>query len=343
MFPRGKTLRTLYLPIFEDLPSLRFRTVAGIRQRRQKRGLREALSRQGPLQLVDYRRVFRRLGRRGFLEFLLQEQAAFQPNLVMTEIHGADLLQPEDIRTLRQKTPGTLWVNWNGDYQDFALLPPEDIEIVSHFDLQLAVAYDNVEDYEKRGIRSRYWQIGWEPDGVGHEPHFLTPRHDLLFLANKIWFYPARQELVARLRGLPIDFGLYGRLWPWGWARGNCLYEFKRGCRLMRAAKLILADNPRTHARGYVSNRLFQSLAAGGAPVLMQYFHDYETLGLKDGENLVIWRDFDDLKAKITHWLKPEQEEERRAMAAAGQKVCLERHSFEVRVQELLGFLAELG
>jgi spore maturation protein CgeB len=86
-----------------------------------------------------------------------------------------------------------------------------------------------------------------------------------------------------------------------------------------------------------------QSLAAGGGLVLMQYFHDYETLGLKDGEHFVMWRDFDDLAAKIEYWLKPEQEEERRALAAAGQRLCLEQHSFDIRVRELLGFLAELG
>jgi hypothetical protein len=341
MFLKPRNLRTLYLPFYEDLPSLRFRTVAGLRQRRQKRGLRDALDRQGPVRLMDYRRVCKRLGRRGFLDFMVQEHAAFQPDLILMEIHGADLLQPEDVRALRQETRGALWVNWNGDYQDFNLLTPADVEIVSHFDLQLVVAYDNVEDYEKRGVKSRYWQIGWEPDGLGHEPHFFTPRHDLLFMANNIWFYPARQELVARLRRLPINFGLYGRLWPWWWTRRNCLYDYQRGCRLLRAAKLVIADNPRPQARGYVSNRLFQSLAAGGALLLMEYFHDYETLGLKDGEHLVIWRDFDDLAAKIDYWLRPEQEEERRALAAAGQRLSLERHSFEARVRELLDFLPE--
>ena len=342
MLSNQRNLRTLYLPFYEDLPSLRFRTMVGIRQRRQKRGLQEALARQGALRVVDYRRKIKRLGRKGFLEFMVQEYAAFQPNLVLTQLHGDDDLHPEDLKYLRQELPGALWVNWIGDYQDFNLVTPAHIKMASLFDLQLVVAFDNVEDYGNRGVKSRYWQIGWEPDGVGHEPHFFTPRSDLLFLASKIWFYPTRQELVARLRRLPLKFGLYGRLWPWGWARGNCLYDYKRGCRLLRAAKLVLADNPRPQARGYVSNRLFQSLAAGGALVLMQYFHDYESLGLKDGEHLVIWRDVDDLEAKIAHWLRPEQEEERRALVAAGQQLCLKYHSFAARVQELLEFLAEL-
>jgi hypothetical protein len=96
MLAKQGNVHTMYLPFYEGLPSLRFRTVAGIRQRRQTRG--------------------------------------------------------------------ACWVNWNGDYQDFSLLTPADIEIVSHFDLQLVVAYDNVEDYEQRGVRTRYWQIGWEPN-----------------------------------------------------------------------------------------------------------------------------------------------------------------------------------
>jgi hypothetical protein len=337
-----KHLRTLYLPIYEDLPSLRFRTMAGMTQRRQKRGLQEALASQGPVRCMDYRRVVKRQGRRGFLARLIQEHKIFQPDLVLMQIHGADLLQPEDLAYLRRELPGALWVNWNGDYQDFEILSAADLEIVSHFDLQLVVAYDNVADYEKRGIRSRYWQIGWEPDGIGYEPHFFTPRHDVLFLASRCRFYPARDELIARLRRLPVKFGLYGLFWPLGWARGNCLYDYKRGCRLLRAARLVLADNPRPRARGYVSNRLLQTLVAGGGLLLMQYFHDFETLGLKDGEHLVIWWDLADLEAKIAYWLRPEQEQERLAIAAAGQKLCLEKHSFAVRVQELLGFLAEL-
>jgi hypothetical protein len=338
-----KQLRTLYLPIYEDLPSLHFRTMAGLTQRKQKRGLLEALASRGPVRSIDYRREMKRQGRRDFLAWLIQAHRTFQPDLVLMQVHGADLLHPEDLACLRRELPGALWVNWNGDYQDFGTLSAADIEIVSHFDLHLAVAYDNVTDYEKRGIRSRYWQIGWEPDGIGYEPHFFSPRHDVVFLANKCHFYPARDELVARLRRLPAKFGLYGLFWPLGWARGSCLYDYKRGCRLLRAARLVLADNPRPRARGYVSNRLFQTLAAGGGLLLMEYFHDFETLGLQDGEHLVIWRDFADLEAKIAYWLRPEQEQERLDVAAAGQKFCLEKHSFAVRLQELLGFLAELS
>jgi spore maturation protein CgeB len=105
---------------------------------------------------------------------------------------------------------------------------------------------------------------------------------------------------------------------------------------LIRASKLVLADNPRPASRGYVSNRLFQSLAAGGALVMLQYFHDYQRLCLVDGTHVIIWENTEDLLEKIVYWLEPEHEDRRKAIAATGQRLCLEHHSFSVRVQELL-------
>jgi hypothetical protein len=324
----------IYLPLYErGFPVLK----------KQKRGLREALEKQGEVIEVDWAAEVHKSGREGFLQKMQQIAVELDPSLVLGQFHDARLINADDILSLRKFSKKAIWLNWNGDYQEVTALDQADIDLASAFDLQLGVSYDGAEEYEKRGIRSRYWQIGWEQEGVGYEPDWLTPHHDVLFLANKIAWYPARQEIVSFLRRADFKFGLYGLNWPWLWAKGSCLYDFRKGCKLIRAAKVVLADNPRPQARGYVSNRLFQSLAAGGALVMMQYFHDYETLGLIDGEHLVIWHELNDLREKLNYWLHPKNEDQRRAIAAAGQKFCLENHSFEVRVQELLQMLAELG
>ncbi|MCP4648178.1 MAG: glycosyltransferase, partial [bacterium] len=89
---------------------------------------------------------------------------------------------------------------------------------------------------------------------------------------------------------------------------------------------------------GFVSNRLFESLAAGGALMLHQEVPGMEELiGFKDGEHYVKWTDFDDLKEKIAYYLN--HEDERQKIADAGTRECRENHSFDKRVEELFEIL----
>ena len=338
---KNNTLRTLFLVYFEDLPSLHCRTLAGLKQRQQKRGLREALSHYGPILEIDYRREFKKHGSQGLKRIIERAADEVQPNLILSEFHGADMVQAPDIAALRQKISGARWVNWNGDYRDPQTWELKDIELMAQFDLSLIICHDAVREYQRLGVRSRYWQIGWEPDSFGDEPRKWTPRYNVLFQANCSG--TRRRTLVQALREAGFNLGLYGRGWTWFWSKGSTLYDFKQGCRLIRAAKVVLSDSQWPDADGYVSNRTFESMAAGGALVMQQYFKGFDRLGFVDAKHLVTWNDISDLIEKLRYWLRPENEEYRRAIADAGQKFCLENHSFDVRVQELVQMLAELG
>jgi len=146
----------------------------------------------------------------------------------------------------------------------------------------------------------------------------------------------ARQELAKSLRSLGINFALFGNGWPKDWASGDTLYNFSEGCKIYRGAKISIGDSqwPDT---GFVSNRVFQALAAGGAALAHQWFRDMDKLGLIDGETCIIWRDFNELETKIKHYLG--HEKERKQIADAGEQLALTHHSFDVRVQELLVML----
>ena len=207
----------------------------------------------------------------------------------------------------------------------------EGIDLARAFDLQLVVNRDALEKYEKLGINSQYWQIGFEPDGVGCESDLV---YDVTFLASG--YSKERQDLVKQIRELDVSFALYGSGWPQGWALGQTMYDFKEGCKCYRSAKISIGDSqwPET---GFVSNRVFQALAAGGAALAHQYFRDMDKLGLIDGETCIIWKDFDELKKKVFYYLK--HEDERRMIAKAGEKLALEKHSFDVRVKELFDMI----
>ena len=72
-----------------------------------------------------------------------------------------------------------------------------------------------------------------------------------------------------------------------------------------------------------------------------QHFRGMDKLGLVDGETVIVWHSLDDLAARIKHYLV--HEEERARIAEAGERLALDRHSFDRRVEELLALLGEPG
>ena len=56
--------------------------------------------------------------------------------------------------------------------------------------------------------------------------------------------------------------------------------------------------------RGYVSNRIFEALAAGAFLLHQEVPGLDELLGLEDGVHYVAWTDFDDLHHKVQYWLR---------------------------------------
>jgi spore maturation protein CgeB len=105
---------------------------------------------------------------------------------------------------------------------------------------------------------------------------------------------------------------------------------------LYRAAKFSLGDSQWPDS-GFVSNRVMQALVAGGSVLCHQWFARMEELGLEDGLTCIVWKEYQELVSKIKFYL--EHEDQRQAMAEAGQRLALDRHSFDVRVSELLGML----
>jgi spore maturation protein CgeB len=136
------------------------------------------------------------------------------------------------------------------------------------------------------------------------------------------------------LKSVNHNVGLYGH-WPKGIKpNGNTLYDFDTGARLYKSCKIAISDSQWPKAAGFVSNRLFQALAAG-AFLMQQEFDGMEKLlGLKPDIHLVVWKDLNDLIEKVAYWLH--RPNERNRIAKQGQEYILQKHSFDVRVNELL-------
>jgi spore maturation protein CgeB len=257
-------------------------------------------------------------------------------------LHNPDILNAEDIKKLKiLLSKKTIWINWNGDFWPQNLETPAGRKLNFEFDIVGLVNKEVVKNYREVGINAYYWQIGYETDGVGYEPSDPIHKSDIVFLASG--YSNERVNLVNQIRndlGRQYNFALWGPRWTDSWVRGQSLYDFRLGCRLYRGAKISIGDSQWPES-GFVSNRIFQALAAGGAMLAHQWFYGMDKLGMIDGETCIIWRTFDELKEKIHYYMS--HEEDRKKIAENGHNMTLKDHSFSSRIIELFGLINELS
>lgn len=326
--PIERKTRFLYLPIYEQGHAI---------QKTQKHGLKDALGRYGLVVEMDWLQIAANHDGTYMINYVRDMIDSWNPDILLTQIHSPDphLFNAETVRALRREYPKLTWVNWNGDYHPEDLLKPENLEMVRQFDLQCVVTTMVRDLYAEKGVSWTYWQIGYEDSSA--EPNGSTPHHDIVFLANG--YSRARIALAQMLRDSGHDVGIYG---SWGAGvqpDGSNLYNFDEGAKLYKAAKVSIGDNQwGDRAVGFVSNRLFQAMAAGGALLMHQRVPGLDhLLGLKDGEHYVAWDNITDLKDKLDYWLS--HDGERQAVADKGRAFIRESHSFDARVQELMGLV----
>ena len=321
--PIARRKRFLYLPIYEPGHDI---------QKTQKKGLREALARVGLVVEIDWMGVAQRNGIEYMRNYVMDVADCWKPDIMLFQVHSPGEWNATTIHALKVEYPNAKLVNWNGDYHPDDLLSTANVEMAAAFDLQLVVTTKVAEPYRKAGVRWQYWQIGFEDSTA--VPDANTPRHDVLFLGNG--YSPERQRLGDFLRKLPYNVGIYGS-WGNGIANGFTLYNFDEGHKLYKGACVSIGDD-QWSAPGFVSNRLFQAMAPGGAVYMQQRVPALEQLlGLVDGVHYIAWDDLSDLRRKID-WAM-QNEDKRKQIAAEGAKLMRERHSFDARVRELLGWL----
>lgn len=296
------------------------------RSRRNKHGLPSALAEVGEMYEFDFLSIeCDRLDAtmRGKLDL-------FEPDVLFLQIQGTEPITAEMLLGWRRDYPQIRVINWSGDVWEHALTSPEMLNILQYVDLQLVVNASVLPVYAANGIKADYCPFGYEtpltdlPD---------APIYDAVFLGNA--YSDARHELYKTLRMLPYNVGVYGS----GWTNREteCNYDFAFSEALYRFAKIAISDNQFPDARGYLSDRPFQIMAADGAVLLQQRVADLETLtGMKDGVHYVEWIDLDDLYIKCVDWLSPGKAYARVKMARNAQRLVFQRHTWEERVKQLV-------
>lgn len=284
-----------------------------------KRGLRDALAKVGAVWEVDYLNA----------PFDLSELvAAWQPHLLLTQLHSAESVTPDMLAAARTWCPSMVVANWNGDVYEDKLTAPAMLALLRQVDVQLTVNASVIPVYNKHGIKAAYWQVAYEPVD---EPLPVVAAHDVVWLAN--CYSPERGHLGELLRALGVNVGLYGFGWRIG--NGQTTYNFSAGAALYHNAKIALGDNQYPGDYGFVSNRVFEALG-NGAFLLHQHVPGLKELtGLESGVHYVEWTNTDDLQEKIRYYLHPKHAAQRVRIAQAGEAFVRAEHSFDARVREL--------
>lgn len=252
---------------------------------------------------------------------------AWQPHLLLTQIHDTTRLNAAALRAARAEKPDLVIVNWNGDAHESGLVAPDILEALREVDLQTVINTAVVPTYEREGIRSAYWQIGYKQPAAEHPEG--VPAHQVLWQGN--CYDKRRLQIVTMLRTMGLNVGVYGSCPD---ANGNTHFDFAYQAALYERATVNVGDTfPNT--QGFVSNRLFQCLGAGGF-LLQQHSERLDELtGLQAGEHYIEWTDIHDLESKIFEWVKPEKADERSRIASAGRDFVRANFSYQAQVNKL--------
>jgi spore maturation protein CgeB len=213
--------------------------------------------------------------------------------------------------------------------------------------LSSAALYDRVfcagtEAIEVLGGRCAPVWLPFACDPICHAPQVLSPQEvvryqrDIVFTGS---YYSNRQHVLEALAA--YDIGIWGPLWgrlPMASALKTKAEEsrldFSVWTKIYSAAKIVLVVH---YQDGNIpcyqaSPKLFEAMACG-AFVLCDDQKDARAL-FQDKENVVFFKDADDLKQKVDFYLANPQERER--IAACGRREVLEKHTYRHRMQKII-------
>jgi spore maturation protein CgeB len=253
----------------------------------------------------------------------------FQPDVLYVQHLGV-----LDAELLRRLGRGRLVVG-----QIASELPPE--RQLRAFDLILTSFPHYVPGFREAGIASEYFKLAFDPrvlDRLGE----TETKHGAVFVGNLGRMQHARgNDLLERAAGrVPIEFWGYvladraptspivrryhGEAW------GLEMY------RVLQEAQIAVNRHIDAAESNANNMRLYEATGVG-ALLLTDAKQNLDEL-FEVGREVVAYRDEDELVEAVEHYLA--HEDERAAIAAAGQQRTLRDHNFRVRMEELVRILS---
>jgi spore maturation protein CgeB len=275
------------------------------------------------------------LGRRARRGTLLAQVEAFAPDIVYAQAPGA--LTPDELEQMR--SAGASLVAQVGS------LPPSE-DALGDFDLLVTPVPSWARRFRERGWRTEvlplayYEAAGERLRESGVDPGADSEREiDVSFVGGLGTTVHARRRRIIEeaSRSLPIEVWGYGdeQLEPGSPIRhrgevwGLDMYSVLARSKIVVNVHGEVAEGQAANMRMFEATGMGALLLTDGGSNLADLF--------EPGREVVTFDDAEDLVAKARHYLA--NEDERRAIAAAGQERTLREHSYERRMGELEGLL----
>lgn len=305
--------------------------------------------------------VMRKVGRDEMNKRLIETVHLEKPALCFFFLF-TDEIKPETIQKITQKS-GAITFNWFADdhwrFDNFSKYYAPLFHFVGTTDLQAAEKYERI---GYKNVIKTQWacnhflykppaSFSFKPSGYKHDATFVGQPHG------------GRRRAIKTILASGVDIKCYGTGWQSGRVdQGDMIGIFAEsrvnlnltkgstGHRFVDFAKIflrkrsdgkIIIESPRLWAdnlksllnrkREQIKGRNFEVPGCGGflltgdADNLRDYY--------EDGKEIVIFRDINDLIAKIKYYLA--HEDERIAIAKAGYERTLRDHTYEKRFNEL--------
>jgi hypothetical protein len=310
----------------------------------EDRALKPALEKFGTVRHYDWfgdfdhsRPDWRRTGK-GAMNRDLRERVGRwageeRPDAIFTYLSG-ELVAPETIRALRAFGVPMIHLSLN-DKEGFigkvrGGLAFGSRDICSLFDLCWTSTADALEKYRVEGALPLYQPEGANPEV--HRPRDLEKAFDVSFVGQR---YGNRPEIVRRLGEAGISVAAFGPGWPGG------PLSTEEMVRTYSRSRINLGfGGVDGYAGAYcLKGRDFEIPMSGGL-YLTEHHPELERVYAL-GKEIVTYRDFADLVAKVRHLLSHPEEAE--AIRRAGFERARRDHTWEsrfARVFNLLGLLA---
>lgn len=285
--------------------------------------------------IVDY--DFRAAQKTGGPDKVMEELKALveeeRPDLFF-HMHCTDELPEAMTEHLRRKTDVTSVVFFSDD--DWRL--QESLKLAGRYDVVITTRQEAVADYHRHGVH----HVVCAPYACNPQLYYPIPdlpkRYDVSFVGQA---YRGRLEIIQWLKAQGVNIRLWGGGWEalpdlrdcaGGWLPHRAMLDVFSASRIMLGLSWVSGDGTTLQIKGrtfeYAACRAFQLTTYDAR--LTQYF--------KENEEIIFYRDREDLLKQIQFYLAHESERERIAQA------CYERvltdHTWAHRLQRLFADIA---
>jgi len=265
-------------------------------------------------------------------EIVLAQMRELEPDIVYVQ----NITFPSDRLLSEIRRSGALVVG------QIASEPPRPARLQA-FDLLLTSFPHFVERFRELGIDAECLRIGFDErvlDRLAAED-VISSASGAVFVGalNRTQHRAANAVLARAAKRAPIDFWGYGaHTWPpWspirrryhGQAWGIEMFRILRGARIALNRHIAVAE------RNANNMRLYE--ATGVGTLLLTDARDNLSELFEPSLEVVTYADEDELVERVRHYLA--HEDERRAIARAGQERTLREHTYGVRMRELVSIL----